>query len=286
MPATTTPLPERASTLQAGDLNFEGGWPTTRLSTGVPPVFDHMERGLFIAASGMLAELERQQRIASDLANVSTAGYKRDRVSQQGFGELLLTNQATGQTVGRLGTGPSIIRIETDLTQATLRDTGDPLNVALQGEGAFAVQTPAGVQYTRDGQFTLDGAGRLVTSGGFPILDQSGGEIVLPGSGAIAIGADGTISRDTSVAGQIAVVTLTGVSKTTDGLLTGTPGPRPDATLVQQGQLETSSVNAAKTMVDMMTSLRAFEASQRAVRAIDQTLNRGIQAGSASGSGR
>ena len=71
-----------------------------------------MERGLFIAASGMLAELERQQRIASDLANVSTAGYKRDRVSQQSFGELLLTNEATGETVGRLGTGPRIVAVD------------------------------------------------------------------------------------------------------------------------------------------------------------------------------
>ena len=73
----------------------------------------------------MLAELERQQRIASDLANVSTPGYKRDRVSQQGFGELLLTNQASGETVGRLGTGPGTIMVETDLTQAALRDTGE-----------------------------------------------------------------------------------------------------------------------------------------------------------------
>ena len=234
----------------------------------------------------MLAELERQQRIASDLANVSTAGYKRDRVSQQSFGELLLTNEATGETVGRLGTGPRIVAVETDLAQAALRDTGEPLTVALQGEGAFAVQTPAGTQYTRDGQFSLDGNGRLITASGFPVLGANGGEIVLSGSGVISIGTDGTVSRDAAIAGQLAVVTLTSVSKTSDGLLTGTPGPRPETTLVQQGQLETSSVNAARTMIDMMTSLRAFEASQRAVRAIDQTLSRGIQAGSASGSGR
>ena len=158
--------------------------------------------------------------------------------------------------------------------------------MALQGEGAFAVQTPAGVQYTRDGQFALDAAGRLVTSGGFPVVGEGGGDIVLSGSGTISIATDGTVSRDATIAGQIAVVTLAGVSKTSDGLLAGTPGPRPDATLVHQGQLETSSVNATRTMVDMMTSLRAFEASQRAVRAIDQTLNRAIQSGSASGGGR
>lgn len=232
----------------------------------------------------MLAELERQQQIANDLANVSTPGYKRDRVSQQGFSELLLTNQASGATVGELGSGPSIVAIETDLGQAALRDTGDPLTVALQGDGVFVVSTPAGQQYTRDGQLALDGLGRLVTAQGFPLLDENGAEISMRGAGAITIGQDGTVSRDGTAAGRLAVVELAGATKTGQGLMSGTPGPRPEATLVQQGHLETSSVNAARTMVDMMTSLRAFEATQRVVRTIDETLGRGIAAGSANGS--
>ncbi len=231
----------------------------------------------------MLAELERQQRIANDLANASTAGYKRDRVSQQGFGELLLSNQATGERVGALGSGPASITVETDMTQAALRDTGEPLTVALQGEGAFAVETPAGPQYTRDGQFRLDGAGRLVTAKGFAVLGEGGAEIVVRGSGPITISEDGTVTRDGRLAGQLGVVGLSGVSKSSDDLLSGTPGPRPAGTTVEQGKLEASSVNSARAMVDMMTSLRAFEASQRAVRAIDQTLARGIRAASASG---
>jgi len=206
-------------------------------------------------------------------------------VSQQGFSELLLSNQATGEVVGELGSGPTAITVETDLTQAALRDTGEPLTIALQGEGALVVQTPAGPQYTRDGQLTLDGGGRLVNAQGFALLGEGGAEITVTGSGPITIDQDGTVSRDSTVAGQIAVVTLANVSKSGEGLLLGTPGPRPEATTVRQGQLESSAVNAARSMVDMMTSLRAFEASQRVVRTIDETLGRGIAAGSARGSG-
>src|ERR1700709_2316734 len=100
-----------------------------------------MERGLYIAASGMLSEMVRQDQIANDLANASTPGYKSDRSTQKSFGDMLLSNSVTGHPVGPLGLGSRIDTIVTDTTPAALRNTGDPLDFAVQGEGWFKVQT-------------------------------------------------------------------------------------------------------------------------------------------------
>jgi flagellar basal-body rod protein FlgF len=98
-----------------------------------------MERGLYIAASGMLAEQIRQDQIANDMANATTPGYKADRTSQRGFGELLLANSATGAPVGPQGTAVQVSAVETDFSPQPAKDTGEPLDFAIVGEGFFAV---------------------------------------------------------------------------------------------------------------------------------------------------
>src|SRR3954453_17507376 len=98
-----------------------------------------MERGLYIAASGMLSEMVRQDQIANDLANASTPGYKSDRATQRSFGDMLLSNSVTGATVGPLGPGSQIDTITTDTTSAPARETGEPLDFAVVGDGWFGV---------------------------------------------------------------------------------------------------------------------------------------------------
>src|SRR5689334_7024432 len=112
-----------------------------------------MDRGLYLAASGMLAEQLRQDQIANDLSNSSTSGYKAERTTQQSFGKLLLTNSVTGATVGSQSTGVQVTNTVTDWTPGALKDTGEPLDMAINGDGFFAVQTDAGVRYTRNGEF-------------------------------------------------------------------------------------------------------------------------------------
>jgi len=129
-----------------------------------------MERGLYIAASGMVAEQMRQDQIANDLANASTPGYKADRVTQRAFADLLLTNTVTGQTIGGLTTGVGIDRMVTDLAPQPLRDTGEPLDMAIAGDGFFAVQTAQGTRYTRNGQFTEAANGTLTDQLGNAVL--------------------------------------------------------------------------------------------------------------------
>jgi flagellar basal-body rod protein FlgF len=234
-----------------------------------------MERGLYIAESGMLAELTRQDQIANDLANASTPGYKPDRVSQVAFDELLLQNGATGATVGPLDLSAGIGAVTTDLTQGPLRQTDEPLDVALSGDGFLAVKTAAGTLYTRNGQLALDGQGRLTTASGDLVLDEKGQPIAV-GSGTPAIAADGTVSAGGKAVGKLAIVSLTNPVKQGDNLFAGTPGTKPDGTVLRQGYLEGSGVNPARTMIDMIVSLRAFESLQRVIHGIDETLGRGI----------
>src|SRR5690242_10327156 len=144
-----------------------------------------MDRGLYIAASGMLAEQVRQDQIANDLANASTAGYKAERTTQQSFGELLLTNSVTGQRVGNVTTAVGVTGTVTDWSPGMLKDTGEPLDFGINGDGFFAVQTNAGTRYTRNGEFTSDAQGRLTTLDGGLVLGRNNQPVTLGADGKV-----------------------------------------------------------------------------------------------------
>ncbi len=240
-----------------------------------------MDRGLYIAASGMLAELTRQDQIANDLANASTPGYKPDNSSQESFGALLLQNNATLQPIGTITEGARISDTSTDLAPAALTQTGQPLDLGLDGQGFFTVQTPAGNRYTRDGQLTVDGSGRLQTSTGYLVLDSANRPIQVGSSDGLTIGTAGTVSRNNKAIATLGIVSLTNPIKQGDTLFAGTAGTRPVGTDVRQGYLEGSGINPTSAMVAMMTSLRTYQSDQQAIQAIDETLHEGIQAGGA-----
>ncbi|HET6175191.1 MAG TPA: flagellar hook-basal body protein [Gaiellales bacterium] len=240
-----------------------------------------MDRGLYIAAAGMLAELTRQDQIANDLANASTPGYRGDRSAQQSFGELMLSNRATGQVVGPLAEGVQIVGHTTDMTPAALKKTGEPLDIALDGEGFLTVQTPTGKRYTRDGQLVLDSQGRLATATGLLVLDDRGRPLKAGSPTGLVIAPDGTVTSSGKTVGRLGVVSLTNPVKQGDTLFAGTAGRRPGGTQVVQGSLEGSGINPITAMVDMLTSLRTFEAGQKAIQTIDETLQKGISVGGA-----
>lgn len=230
-----------------------------------------MDRGLYIAASGMLAEQIRQDQIANDLANAATPGYKSDRTAQREFGALLLANRATGATIGGQSTAVQVDRVETDFSPKPSRDTGEPLDFAITGEGFFAVRTEQGVRYTRNGQFTVSPQGLLVTAQGDPVLGRGGR--------TVRVGADGRVDPR-----SLDVVRLDNPRKEGDSLVSGTPAGGAGAGQVRAGALEASGADAARSMVDMIASLRAFEAGQRVIHTIDETLAKSAtQVGSVSG---
>ena len=220
-----------------------------------------MDRGLYIAASGMLAEQVRQDLLANDLANTSTPGYKSDRATQRTFEEMLLTNTETGQQIGGLGMGTAIDRQATDFSPQPIRPTDEPLDFAITGDGFFTVRGDAGVSYTRNGRFMQAPDGTLVTASGEQVLGRNGQ--------AVRVGPDGTVPAQ-----QLGVVILTNPQKAGEGLYTGTPGAQVDPALVRSGALEGSGTDPARAMVDMIVSMRAFEAGQRVIRTIDETLGK------------
>ena len=219
-----------------------------------------MERGLYIAASGMVAEMARQDLIANDLANSSTPGYKADRAIQGSFGNLLLHNTKTGDTIGAIGNGARIEKQATDLTAAPVKETGEALDFAIEGDGYFAVQTPQGVRYTRNGQFTVGANGRLVDQRNNPVLGQTGQPITA--------GADGKVPE-----ASVGVFALPNATKAGDNLFTGTAGGRGTGQ-VRSGALEGSGADPVRAMTDMIASLRAFESGQKVITTIDSTLNK------------
>src|SRR4051794_2641586 len=222
-----------------------------------------MDRGLYIAASGMLTEQLRQQQIANDLANTATPGYKADRTAQRSFGALALANGLTGATVGSQSTAVVADKVVTDFTPQPSRDTGEPLDFAITGDGFFAVRTAGGTRYTRDGQFTASAQGELVTAQGDAVLGRDGQPI--------AVGADGKVDPR-----RLDVVLLSNPRKTGDNLVTGAPGTVAGSVAgqVRAGALEGSGADPARSMVDMIASLRAFEAGQKAIQAIDDVLGK------------
>jgi flagellar basal-body rod protein FlgF len=219
-----------------------------------------MERGLYIAASGMVSEMARQDLISNDLANASTAGYKSDTAVQGSFGDLLLRNTQTGATIGPLGRGSRIERQVTDLSAAPIKETGEDLDFAVEGNGFFAVQTAQGVRYTRNGQFTAAANGRLTDQLGNAVLGQNGRPIT--------IGADGKVPE-----ASVGIFALNNATKAGDNMFRGTAAGRGTGQ-VRSGALEGSGSDPVRAMTDMIASLRAFESGQKVITTIDSTLQK------------
>jgi flagellar basal-body rod protein FlgG len=217
-----------------------------------------MDLGLNIAASGMLAEQVHEDELANDLANASTPGYKPESSVQQSFGEMLLHDTANGQTVGTIDTGVEVSKGVTDLAQGPIETTDQPLDFAIAGSGFFAVRTAAGVEYTRDGQFNENAAGRLV--------DQFGNEVLSANGQAIPVGADGTVPSAKIGVFQVAKPDQLGnddFSGTATGQATGT---------VSADELEQSGIQPVEAMVNMEAALSAYTAGQQSIATISTTM--------------
>jgi flagellar basal-body rod protein FlgG len=217
-----------------------------------------MDLGLDIAATGMVAEQVRQDQLANDLANASTPGFKPDETPQHSFGAVLMANTTGGAPIGSVTEGVALGKTYTNMTPGTMQETGEPLDFAIVGSGFFAVKTAQGIRYTRDGQFTTSAKGVLTDASGDPVLSAKGGQI--------KVGATGTVP-----ASAVGVFEVPGAAKQGETLYTGKAAGKPTGT-VRQGSLEGSGVDAAKVMVEMITSMRSFQSGQQAIQAIDQTL--------------
>ncbi len=213
--------------------------------------------------------MARQDQIANDLANATTAGYKSDRVSVASFGDLMVTDLATGNQVGRLVAGARVERQVTDLRPNVLRTTDEPLDMAVQGSGYFAVQTDQGLRYTRGGNFQAGVNGNLV--------DQSGNNVLGPNRQPIKVDGEGRVAAD-----AVGVFAVPNARKAGDSYFSGNATGR-DSGVVKTNAIEASGTDAARTVVAMMASLRAIEAGQKAITTIDESLGKANSVGSLRG---
>ncbi|MFA9438695.1 flagellar basal-body rod protein FlgG [Uliginosibacterium sp. sgz301328] len=256
-----------------------------------------MIRALWIARTGLDAQQTQLDTISNNLANVSTNGFKRARAV---FEDMLYqtfrqagansTQQTTIPSSLQLGTGVRPVATEKIQTQGNLQQTGNPLDVAINGEGFFQVQLPDGTTaYTRDGSFQKDSNGQLVTASGYALQPA----ITIPADAlSVTIGKDGTVSvtqpgqTAASQVGTIQIATFInngGLQSIGENLYletasSGTPTASTPglngAGVLNQSYVETSNVNVAEELVSMIQTQRAYELNSRVVQTADSMLGR------------
>ena len=215
-----------------------------------------MDTASYIALSGQTARERELEVIANNMANLSTPGFKAEKMM---FQEYLMKPKD--------GSDPSSYVVSQgharDMTQGPLTHTGNPLDVALNGAGFMTVTTPSGDQYTRNGHLQLDNQGELVTSAGYIVQGEGGSPIVIPaGAGSITVGRDGTVATNKQTVGKIAVVNFDNpqaLAETQGGLYTTTQAAQPVATTtVEQGTIEEANIQSVVEMTKLMNTAHQF----------------------------
>jgi flagellar basal-body rod protein FlgF len=232
-----------------------------------------MDNTSYVALSRQMT-LERQMAVvAGNIANMNTHGFKTEHLL---FEEVL---ERAGQP-GRVAFVQDVGLVR-DLGPGALETTGNPLDLAINGEGYFAVETAAGPRFTRAGHFSLDGEGAIVTSGGHRLLDAGGAAIQLPPTvGGISIARDGTISTEDGIVARIGLVRFADdkrLGREGDSLLRTDQPPEPVAEPdIVQGRLERSNVQPILEMTRMMETVRAFQNTQRLLETHHEMVRRVI----------
>lgn len=240
-----------------------------------------MDRMIYVAASGLRATMQRQEVLANNLANVNTPGFRGETVAFRVApvnGEGLPTRAFVAESTPGADFSPGVITT-----------TGRTLDVAVQGQGFFAVQGADGVEgYTRNGGFTVNEQGQMVTHAGQPVLGDGGPITVLPGT-MLSIANDGSISATPAGGGKtmtpVARLKLVNpptadLARGTDGLFRmkdGNDAPADVRVRVASGAIESSNVNAVEAMVGMITLARQFEMQMKLMQAADTAARKGAQ---------
>jgi flagellar basal-body rod protein FlgF len=264
-----------------------------------------MIRGLYTAASSMLAHMRRQEVLSNDLANANTVGFRGDETELKAFPQLFLqrlfdTNRDSNQQVlptrdvGGLNTGLMVDQVTTSFKEGNVRETHNPLDMAIRDTAGpnsppafFAVQTPNGTEFTRDGSFTRNANGELITNQGNRVLGAGGAPIVVPDArdGEIRVDPNGAISINNQPVGQLQIVTFAnpealdkpGNTLFAQNVRSGPPTPsNPGDYQVQQFAQELSNVDPVRSMAEMLDTMRAYEMNQKMVQTQDEMLGHAV----------
>lgn len=230
-----------------------------------------MENSIYTGLSRQMALQEKMDVISNNVANMSTPGYKAQNMVFQEYID------KPSRSLGRTDTNDSLSMVldfgqYQDKESGPLQQTGNPLDVALEGTGWMGVQTAAGLRYTRAGNFTINQTGEIVTSSGLRVASSGGGPITIPeNSGPVSIDEMGNISTKDGQIGQLMVVDFENTQdlrQEGNGLyasdFAGTPATE---TRVKQGMLEGSNVKPIIEMTRMVDVLRNYQATQKMLQA-------------------
>jgi len=248
-----------------------------------------MVRGLYTSGWSMLALNKKMDVLTNNLANVSTAGYKKDTVVLEGFPRLLAERLhdntdgvARGVPVGELSFSNDVGEVYTYFSQGTLLKTDNSLDMSIRDEGRafFTIAVPGrGQFYTRDGSFKLNADGQLVTGKGYYVLGQNG--IIQLNGSDFTVTEDGTIIQNGEIVDRLLITQFQNpqsLRKNGENLFSATPESVAEgfSGTVLQNYLEQSNAEAVREMVDMIALMRSYEANQRVISAIDDTLGKAV----------
>jgi len=251
-----------------------------------------MSGDIYLAASAALAYEKRLEVVANNLANLNTAGFKRDNVSFQAYMLNTTGNPAPVNPPYPQAARPESFWVEyksqTDFSPGFLRQTGNPFDLAVDGKGFFSVQSPDGELYTRRGNFSLSPEGVLVSQEGWPVMGD-GGEIRVASGNSnrrsldVTVGEDGALQVNGNKVGRIRVSDfsapegLTKVNGCYFKLGSGQAAPEPmEDFRMAQGFLEMANVEAVQAMTEMIEIHRGYESYQRVIRSIDDLDSKSI----------
>ncbi len=235
-----------------------------------------MQAGLYVNLSGQIALDRRLSTIANNVANAGTVGYRAEELKFDTMLSMMSKNPTAFTTAGE-----SFISERT----GAMNKTGNPLDIAVQGKGWLAIQTPSGTAYTRDGRMQLLESGELQTLNGYPILDAGNAPIQLDTSaGPPKIARDGMITqngRRVGAIGLFAVDTSGGYARMENSAIVPTSTPTPIVSFaadgILQGFVEESNVNPVSEMTNLIMVTRAFDGLQTSIEESESSLKKAIQ---------
>lgn len=243
-----------------------------------------MSEAIYMAGSGALIQKRKLEVLANNIANVNTVGFKEDRMSFKVADLTGLENDKPGNDFasGRAQLIPSKLPFKTfvNFSSGHLEHTGNPLDIALEGDGFFCIQTTEGTQYSRKGNFTLNQEGIMVTQEGLPVLGDGG--IIQIDTSDFVVDAKGNIVVDDSIVATIKVVNFPQSSLEKAGNTRFTTldpmdrGETAEAVEIRQGYIERSNVNIIRMMTDMIDTIRGYESYQKIIRSLNDIDSKAI----------
>lgn len=234
-----------------------------------------MDNSFLVGLSAQQVLQKRMDATANNIANINTAGFKAEHLIMRDLSEKPAMAADAPQEIDFV----SAWTLQRDFSTGSIERTGNPLDVAIEGDGFFAIQTPAGTAYTRDGRFSLNAQGQLITKSGLPVL---GPIQINPNGGEIAIAKDGQVMQDSVAVGQLQLSTFAhpgALEKMGDSLWKATDeAPQPAAgARVAQGFVESSNVNAVSEITQMIDISRTYESISRMIDQADQMRGSSIE---------